>query len=62
MQIPVVHAHVIISGDVTIPIDPPQIINGWCFYTTYVIQYRLVIVTYHGLLFVSIIFRIYPAM
>jgi hypothetical protein len=24
----------VISGDVTIPIDPPQIIDGWCFYTT----------------------------
>ena len=22
------------SGDVTIPIDPPHIINGWCIYTT----------------------------
>ena len=34
VQLPVLHAHAIISGDVTIPIDPPQIINGWCFYTT----------------------------
>ena len=34
MQLPVAHAHTITSGDVTIPIDPPQMRGGWCFYTT----------------------------
>ena len=36
MQLPVMHVHAITSGDVTIPIDPPQMINGWCIYITYI--------------------------
>jgi hypothetical protein len=34
MQLPVAHAHAITSGDVTIPIDPPQIRFELCLYTT----------------------------
>jgi hypothetical protein len=32
MQLPVMHVHAITSGDVTIPIDPPQIRFELCLY------------------------------